>query len=513
MLPKIKPVNVKASHQWDESKPTQLGVFLIDEESISQKKLNADALKQFPSWSQSAVEKLISLGDFEGKWAQTSVTLLDDKAPCCRILLMGCGKKKNMPMIRARELGLKIGEMVPKMKASKAQLFSASNLVTGAETLAQIAHGLKLGAYKYPSLNPTHEALAELESPLDFNIVSADNKVTSTINDAMKTASFIEDCRLLQDGPPNIVTPQYVAQYAQEKSKQLGLTCTVLGKKDLQAKGMNAILAVSSGSIYEPQLIIVEYKPAKATKTLAIVGKGLTMDTGGYSLKTPSDIQTDMKYDMSGSAVTLASLFAIAEAKLPIHVYAVAACCENMVDAHAYRVGDIIKTYAGKTIEVMNTDAEGRIVLSDALHYAAKDLKADYILEFSTLTGAVVRALGQVAAGVFPFNSDAYGKVVMDAAESTGERSWQMPIWDEILDSIKLRPFADLTNLSTNAIQGGASCGGIFLNEFVEGKPFVHVDIAGVAFGNMGMGYPRTISTGFGVQLALETCKRLGDLV
>ena len=214
-----------------------------------------------------------------------------------------------------------------------------------------------------------------------------------------------------------------------------------------------------------------------------------------------------MKYDMSGSAVTLSSILAIAKLQLPVRVFAIGALCENMIDAHAYRVGDVLTSYSGKTIEVLNTDAEGRIVLSDALHYAAKDLKPDYIVEFSTLTGAMITTFGHIGAGVFAFDKE-LEKIVMEASDATGERAYPLPIWDEVADDTK-GSISDLANIGNTRGSAGSMVAAAFLNEFVNDIPFVHIDIAGVANDNQSIGYPKKQSAGYGVQLVTEIAKIL----
>ena len=244
-------------------------------------------------------------------------------------------------------------------------------------------------------------------------------------------------------------------------------------------------------------------------KTIAFVGKGLTMDTGGYSIKSPSTSQESMKYDMSGSAVTLSAILAIAKLNLPVRVFAIGALCENMIDAHAYRVGDVLTSYSGKTIEVLNTDAEGRIVLSDALYYAAKDLKPDYIVEFSTLTGAMVTTFGHVGAGVFAFDKE-LENIIVNAAEITGERAYPLPTWEEVAEDTK-GTISDVTNIGNTRGSAGSMVAAAFLKEFVNDVPFAHIDIAGVSEGNQSIGYVRKNGSGYGVQLVIQIAKKLSE--
>lgn len=506
-LPTIK--TIKVDHKSQASKlGADLAVVVVSEGDVEAGALKSVDLQKIDAELGGVIAGLVSLKDFEGKWLQTSITLGADKGVAKRVLLVGAGKKTDEPQARAREIGLKIAGECPKLKAVKVAVMGSAEFLAKPDLWAQLSLGFRMGVYKYPNPNISLEARAELETPLELTLVSAASGLAASLKALEPVAHAIDVCRLLQDGPPNVVTPKYVAEHMAQKAQAAGLTVNVYGAQKLREMGLNAMMAVAGGSANEPQFVVVEYKPAQYKKTIAFVGKGLTMDTGGYSIKTPSTHQIGMKYDMSGAAVTLSSILAIAELKLPVHVFAVAALCENMIDAHAYRVGDIIKTYAGKTIEILNTDAEGRVVLCDALAYTAKELKPDCIVEYSTLTGAIIVALGNLAAGLFSFPDETFGKTVQAAAEASGERVWPMPTYDEVGEDIKGQ-MADLTNLGATAGAAGSSAGAMFLKEFVENIPFAHVDIAGVANGNMALGYPRKISSGYGVQLSVAIAKAL----
>ena len=504
-LPPLKPVKVSA-----KTSVASLGVDLLvvvaDEADFEGGSMKSAELKKIDTELGGVMGQLAALKDFEGKWLQSSVTLLPGSKIASRLLLVGGGKKTDEPAARARQLGLKISEETPKLKASKVAVTGTAKLIGGAEGLAQLALGFQSGVYKYPNSNLSDDARKELEIPAELTLVSEASGLTEQLAQAAILGRATDLCRLFQDGPPNVVTPKYVAEHISQRATELGLSVQVFGAQKLKELGFHAMLAVAGGSAQEPQFVVVEYKPASAKKTLAFVGKGLTMDTGGYSIKTPSTSQIGMKYDMSGAAVALSSVLAIAELKLDVHVYAVGALCENMIDAHSYRVGDVLKTYSGKTIEVMNTDAEGRIVLSDALSYTAKELKPDAIVEYSTLTGAMIVSLGHIGAGIFAFNDEAIGQTVLSAAQKTGERAWPMPVWEEVGEDVK-GTLADVNNLGATAGAAGSIAAAMFLKEFVDGKPYAHVDIAGVANGNQAVGYPRKISSGYGIQLSVEIAR------
>lgn len=505
-LPSLKPFNANYAANLPET-GEDLAIILIDENDIKDKQILSQNIKDLDSKFGGTIANLIALGDFEGKWLQSSVSLAADQKVAKRILLIGAGKKVDYVPARARQLGIKASEINNNLKAQKVLFVCSSTLTNNAEQISQCRVGFGMGLYKYPNSNMTAEDKAKCEIAVNVTFVHSaaanqeENKKSEFINESLNI------CRLLQDGPPNIVTPKYVAENISAEAKKHGLNVQVFGAQKLREMGFGAMMAVAGGSANEPQLVVLEYKPEKFTKTLAFVGKGLTMDTGGYSIKTPSTNQEGMKYDMSGAAVSLSALLAIAKLKLPIHVYAVGALCENMIDAHSYRVNDVLTSYSGKTIEIIDTDAEGRIVLSDALHYAAKDLKADYIVEYSTLTGAMIIALGHVGAGVFAFDSS-LEKVVLNASEKTGERTHPMPIWDEVADEMK-GTISDLVNVGSTRRAAGSMAAAAFLKEFVNDVPYAHIDIAGVADNNKAIGYPQKGGVGYGVQLSVEIARLL----
>lgn len=504
-LPQIKPLVIESANSMS-SFGADLVCLIVDETAIEKGQLKSSDLKSLDPQFAGTISSLVSLGDFDGKWLQSSVSLASDQKIGKRIALIGAGKKGDYKPARARGIGIKAADLALSLKAQKVVFVGTSSLLEDKDLMAQARIGFGLGIYKYPNSNMKAEAKEELQKPMHVTFVNLKQDCKDTLEKSEIIHSSLNTCRLLQDGAPNIVTPKYVADHISEEAKKLGLTVQVFGAQKLREMGFGAMMAVAGGSSHEPQFVVVEYKPEKFEKTVAFVGKGLTMDTGGYSLKAPSTFQEGMKYDMSGAAVSLSSILAIAKLKLPVHVYAVAALCENMVDANSYRVGDILTSYSGKTIEVIDTDAEGRIVLSDALHYTAKDLKPDYIVEYSTLTGAIIIALGSIGAGVFAFDP-ALEKVVLDAAETTGERVYPFPVWEEIADDIK-GTISDVCNIGATRRAAGSMAAAAFLKEFVNDVPYAHIDIAGVAEDNKSIGYPRKISSGYGVQLSVEIAKR-----
>lgn len=505
-LPSVKSVVVSHATQISKENSSLIVVF-IDETHISKTQIHDTFLKDLDATLGGIINTLVSLGDFEGKWLQTSVSACPVPTVSKRVLLIGTGKKTDFLPARARALGLLAASTAVKLKADTILLVGKSTLLSTKELWLQARIGFGNGVYKYPNSNMKPETKTDLAKPLHVTFVNEFSDCGEHFKSFGAVSESIQLCRLLQDGPPNIVTPKYVSGVFEEKANALGLSITIMGAEKLKQLGFGAMLAVASGSAQEPQFVVLEYKPKQYSKTLAFVGKGLTMDTGGYSLKTPSTYQEGMKYDMSGAAVALSSVTAIAQLGLNIHVYGVAALCENMVDSNAYRVNDILTSYSGKTIEVIDTDAEGRLVLSDALYYTANDLKPDYIVEYSTLTGAIIIALGHLAAGVFATDKK-LESVVQNASDVTGERVHAFPIWEELSEDIQ-GTITDLVNVCPGKRWAGSMIAAAFLKEFTKDVPYAHIDIAGVADGNRAIGYNQKGGTAYGVQLSVEIAKSL----
>ena len=363
-----------------------------------------------------------------------------------------------------------------------------------------LVEGLMLGQYDFARYK---EAPADPPVKVDtITICVAKNAPLDAQRAACERATVMCDAatwaRDLANTPPNDMTPTALSCHAAAMAREAGCECTVLDESEMQDLGMGAILGVSRGSGEPAKLIIVEYRHPTATKTLALVGKGLTFDTGGISIK-PSTNMHEMKYDMCGAAGVLGAMKAIAALKPVINVVAVVPSSENMPGSNAQVPGDIVKAYNGKTIEVHNTDAEGRLILADALAYTVDKYKPDAIVDAATLTGAGIVALGHYAAGVLGNNDDLTAGL-QRAADSTGERIWPMPMWDDYAELIK-GTHADLCNIGPQG-EAGTIIGACFLKEFVGDVPWAHLDIAGTAWGVKNVPYldPKH-ATGYGVRL------------
>ena len=360
-----------------------------------------------------------------------------------------------------------------------------------------IIEGIKLGNYDFVKYKSKKEKAGKLDVTVVYTNNSLLNKVLTKTNKLFDSVYFARD---LINEPAITLTPAELAKRAKAGLTKVGVNVTVFNKKQLQQKKMGAILAVGSASTNDPCLIIAHYKPkVKAKKKIALVGKGVTYDTGGLSLK-PTSGMIDMKVDMAGGAVALSTLRAAAELKLPLEIIAVVPAVENSVSGNSYKPGDIIKTASGKSIYVKDTDAEGRIILADALEYASKQ-KPDEIIDFATLTGACVVALGEYAAGLFT-NYDALADDLYKSGMKTFERVWRLPFWKDFNKQIK-SDIADVANLGTR--WGGAITAGKFLENFVdENIPWAHLDIAGPACHNDMTNYTKKWETGFGVRLMVD---------
>jgi leucyl aminopeptidase len=327
---------------------------------------------------------------------------------------------------------------------------------------------------------------------------------------ARLTCDAVMKVRDLSVGPANIVTPTYLAETAREVADKYGLEITVWGKDELRTRGMNAILAVNAGSAQPPAFVAMKYTAAGARKTLAVVGKGITFDSGGISIK-PADNMEYMRHDKTGACTVIGFVQLAAAAKLPVNVVGIFAATENLPSGTAYKPGDVFKAYNGKTMEIVNTDAEGRVILSDSLAYAAEQ-QPDAIIDFATLTGACQVALGDHATGLMS-NNQTLADEVLAAGEVSGDRCWQLPLWKVYGEQIKTA-MADVRN--TGGRRAGAITAGLFLKEFVGEVPWVHLDIAGTAYADSDQTYvapynPKPGATGVGVRLLWHFCQAWKD--
>lgn len=323
------------------------------------------------------------------------------------------------------------------------------------------------------------EKVKEKHQLNSFIFHSEDKNAPTYLNQAIAIAQGVDACKNIANCPPNVCNPTYLSQQAQALSeKSPRLTLEVVGEEQMRALGMNAYLAVSQGSSNEAKMSLLHYRnhPNPNAKPIVLVGKGLTFDSGGISIK-PSAEMDEMKYDMCGAASVFGVMTALAELNLPLNVIGVLAGCENMPDGNAYRPGDIIKTMNGLTVEILNTDAEGRLVLCDALTYVER-FEPELIIDIATLTGACVVALGQHHSGLLSEN-DALAEALLTAGQETQDKVWRLPLTQEYRDQIKGR-FGDILNVGGR--WGGTSTAAAFLSHFTKNQSWAHLDIAGTAW-------------------------------
>jgi leucyl aminopeptidase len=450
----------------------------------------------------SAVADLLDPADFRGKSGQTSLLYPRGAVLPRRLLLLGLGERSKVDAEALRRAASGALNRARELQVAHFTLGVEGNLPVDAHVAGQaLAEGLVLGSYRYwryrtgLSAEQTFAVQgATLVAGADADALCSGAAIGQTVAGGAVLA------RDLVNGPGSVVTPAALAEQAVELGERLGFAVTVLDKAQLAEQGFGGILAVGQGSANEPRFILMEYgAPAADTKTICLVGKGITFDSGGLSLK-PADAMETMKGDMGGAAAVLGTMQVVAELKLPLHVVGLISAAENMPSATAYRPGDVLTTLSGKTIEVLNTDAEGRIVLADALFYAQRFNPAA-IVELSTLTGAVVVALGPHATGMMGTDEALMSKL-RAAGEASGERVWPLPLWQAYHDMIKSE-IADIKNIGGRA--AGAMTAGAFLAAFVGDFPFAHLDIAGTAWVDKpGKPYEVWGGTGVGVRLLAE---------
>lgn len=417
------------------------------------------------------------------------------------VLILGLGK---LDAIDAETVRRATGEACAQLSANRIEHVYLDISKHATVSAAAFVEAVLLGQYDFDVFKtPPENGPAPLNVGKVTVIVSEDSDLNA-VQQACELAALAclstNGARHLANTPPNELTPAKLAEFAQGIAKESGCECTILEQKQMETLGMNSLLAVSRGSVQPPRLIILRHHHSDDAKTIAIVGKGVTFDTGGISLK-PGAAMHEMKYDMCGAAAVLCAMMNIVELKPAINVICVVPAVENMPDADAMRPGDIVKAYNGKTIEVHNTDAEGRMILADALAYTVAKYKPDSMVDLATLTGACVIALGHHAAGLFTQHDD-LAETLTAAGETTGERLWRLPLWtdhERLVDG----NHADLCNIGPR--EGGAISAAAFLKQFVGDTPWVHLDIAGTAWEAKHLSYlnPKHAS-GFGVRLLTE---------
>jgi len=453
-----------------------------------------------------AISRALKLGDFSGKAGESVLLYGNGQVPAERILLVGLGEKKKVDLdvvrraatvVADRAVSLKVAEMVLALH----QL--AAGKVSPAQLGRAIAEGVYYGGYRYDEFVSSEED-GRLKS-LKAHVVEPDGAVLRKLADGVSLGGVVGGAqsyaRTIANRPGNVINPTALAAEARRLARTTpGLSCTVFDEKQLRQKKMGGILAVGSGSANKPRLIILKYNPGRAAgkgPTVALVGKAITFDSGGISIK-PAKQMDQMKLDKSGGLAVLGTMKAVASLKPPVTVYGIIPSAENLPSATSYRPGDIVTTFSGKTVEVQNTDAEGRMILCDALAWADKQ-SCDVIVDIATLTGACKVALGKYMAGLMG-NDEKLIKQLQAASKESGEKLWHLPSGEEYLEEMKSK-IADLKNIGSAAGWGGACTAAAFLGQFVGKRKWAHIDMAGVDIFEGSNNAGGVGATAFGVRL------------
>ena len=429
-----------------------------------------------------AIADIIRRGDMDGK---SGTTLLLHNVPgalCDRVLLVGLGKERDF---REKEFGQAIRTAVKTLNETGA--FDASIFLTElavkkrdiAWRIRQTVIVARDATYRFEQFKSKKDEVRRPLRKLTLGVERRSELVQAeeALVQGMAIAEGMALAKDLGNLPPNVCNPAYLATRAQTLADELGLHCEILDRADMAKLGMNALLSVANGTHQPPKLIVLGYQGGRPNeKPLVLVGKGITFDSGGVSLKPAADMD-EMKYDMCGAASVLGALVAATLMKLPLNLKVLIPASENMPGGNASRPGDIVASLSGQTIEIINTDAEGRLILCDALSYAER-FDPDTVIDVATLTGACVIALGGVASGLFA-NRDSLARDLLEAGDEAHDRAWHMPLWDDYQELLK-SPFADMAN--TGGRQAGAVTAACFLSRFARKFDWAHLDIAGTAW-------------------------------
>lgn len=454
------------------------------------------------------IADVLKMGDFEGKLNQTMSLPTVGKLAAKRVLLVGLGKAEELTMDKIRQAA---GKTATTARELGARTFSSEVFGLDVEGLdpseagRAFVEGLLLGSYQF---NAYKTQDPDKRKTLDGVVLLAEDKAQADVlKEAMALGEAIGTSvvftRDMVTTPAHDMTPSILAENAKKMAAEVGLKCQILTEKDMAKLGMGALLGVAQGCIKDepPRFIVLEHMPNAKEAPLVLVGKAVTFDSGGISIK-PSEGMEKMKYDMAGGAAVIGAMRAIASLKLPVNVVGLVPATENMPSGDAIHPGDVLKSMSGQTIEIITTDAEGRLILADALTYAER-YKPAAVVDIATLTGACVIALGNHAIALLT-NNDEFGERVRAAGERAAERAWKLPLWDEYAESIK-SDIADMKN--SGGRPGGTISAGSFLGKFAKNYAWTHLDIAGTAWDEKGKPHCPKGATGVGVRLFVELAK------
>ena len=449
------------------------------------------------------LQALIKDEGFKGEEGKTLILRTLGKIPAKRVCLLGLGKKKAFSLDTNRRSFAQIVDaaQTTRSRTVLSTFFGGKKMGFAPQDLAgSAAEGSVMGSYRFKKYlkKDDFEGIRRLSLALEPGMTTS--RLQAALRAGTVAAQAVNFTRDLVNEPGNVVTPISLAATARKIARKGKLTCRILSEKEAAKRGMHAYLGVAQGSVNPPRFIHLTYRPRGATskKSIALIGKGITFDSGGLSLKPPASMVT-MKMDKAGACTVLGIMQALPQIKPKVVVHGIIAAAENMPGGKAQRPDDIVRAMNGKTIEVVNTDAEGRLTLADALSYAVK-LKPERMIDMATLTGACVVALGEYTAGVMG-NDKGFIESFLKTTEKTGEKMWHLPFDTNMKPNIKSK-VADLKNVGNR--WGGAITAGMFLEEFVGSIPWIHIDIAGPAFNERGWGYNPGGASGVGVRTVLE---------
>jgi leucyl aminopeptidase len=508
MLPTSTEVSIAVKAKASEQADAVVAFVTQDATSVDSASLSRPARR--------AAERLLAAGVIRGKAKELAFDLIESasaEGKHSRVFVVGLGPAEKVTAELIRQAAGKILRALRKHRMTDvAVIVPALETVIAPAAADAIVTGILLAGFRYDEYRGTAQKKDDDESSRGMNvtIVAADPDLAE-VRAAVDRARIICDgqnfARTIASRPGNNINPPSLAAVAQQVAKEANLRIKILDEKQMARLGMGGILAVGSGSAHPPRMIVLEHGPKKQQKsrsdrTLLVIGKSITFDTGGISIK-PADKMQEMIFDKCGGMAVLGLMYAVAKLKLPLHIVGILSSAENMPGGRAYRPGDILRMYNGVTVEVTNTDAEGRLVLGDALAWGIETYKPAAVIDLATLTGGVVVALGNTMAGVMT-NSDDLMSEIQRAADATGEKIWRLPVGDDQRDMLKSN-FADIINAAGRA--ASPLTGGAFLSHFVprDGSvPWAHMDIAGVADTDKELPYYAKGATGWGVRTLVE---------
>jgi leucyl aminopeptidase len=456
-----------------------------------------------PEGVETAAEPALSGGDFSGKEGETALLYADLAAP--RLLLVGLGSRASFTLERLRRTAATVARRAHSLGVREAAFVLREPEDAGVEGSARAAaEGATLGLYRFTRYKSggdrAEEASSENDRELEgFDLVlDSDEESASRGADAgVKAAAATLLARDLANEPSNVATPEYLAGKAREIAGRYGMEAQVLDRAGIEEEGLTGLATVGQSARNEPRFIVLEHRKGGEAAPIVLIGKAVTFDSGGISIK-PSSGMENMKFDMSGGAAVLGAMEALGALDLPLNVVALIPATENLPGGDAYKPGDVLKMHSGKTVEILSTDAEGRLILADALSYARRYEPAA-VVDCATLTGACHVALGDYASGLMGNDEDLMAEI-QTAGEVTGERAWPLPLFEEYTEQIR-GDVADIKN--SGGRYGGALTAGAFLKEFAD-YPWVHLDIAGTAYGKKGNAYTPKGATGVPARLLVE---------